>query len=330
MTALEVVIPLRWDAADDVGHALQVADMTAYLSGLSAWADITVVDGSSAHRQQEHCAAWHAYARVIVPDARRGGRNGKVVGALTGIDAARHELVVLADDDVRYDATTLSLVAGLLADADVVRPQNVFTTWPWHARWDGSRSLLNRALTAADWPGTFGLRRGFVQRMGGWDADVLFENLELVRTATVAGGRVVNAPHVLVMRVPPSVRHFRSQRVRQAYDDLAQPGRLLIETSILPLGLLALVLRPRWLAYAGAATMLAAELGRRRAGGARAIPAGTACWAPLWLAERGVCIWAALAARARGGMPYHGRRLKVAAHSRRELRLRRRSPVASG
>lgn len=333
MAGVEVVIPLRWDSSRELEHGRAVADMAAYLARLCAWAEVTVVDGSSARRRAEHSAAWRPFARVIPPDERRAGCNGKVVGALTGIDAARHELVVLADDDVRYDARTLGQVIALLADADVVRPQNVFDRWPWHARWDGSRSLVNRAL-AADWPGTFGLRRSFVQGMGGWDPDVLFENLELVRTAAAAGGRIVQAPGILVARVPPSAAHFRSQRVRQAYDDLAQPGRLVVEACTLPLALLTLASRPRLLGYAGAGVVLLAHCGRRRAGGRYAVPPDVPYWAPVWVAERALCVWLALAARARGGMPYHGRRVKVAAHSYRQLRRRARAqqlrPSAAG
>src|SRR3712207_6849145 len=48
---------------------------------------------------------------------------------------------------------------------------------------------------------------------------------------------------VLVRRLPPSAGHFLGQRVRQAYDDFAQPLRLTAELSILPLVLLACALR---------------------------------------------------------------------------------------
>lgn len=40
----------------------------------------------------------------------------------TGIRHARHELVVLADDDVRHDATTVTQLLDLVPGADVVRP----------------------------------------------------------------------------------------------------------------------------------------------------------------------------------------------------------------
>ena len=205
------------------------------------------------------------------------GRNGKVAGVVTGVRRARHERVVLADDDVRYDDASLRAVVAGLDEGELVRPQNVFTSWPWHARWDTGRSLLNRAVSH-DHPGTFGVRRSCFVAMGGYDGDVLFENLELTRTVASFGGRVVDLPGVFVGRVPPDAGHFWSQRVRQAYDDLAQPPRLLLELSVLPLALLGLFVRRPGTVLAGAlAAVLVAEAGRRRAGGASAYPRSAAC-----------------------------------------------------
>ncbi|MFP5347420.1 MAG: glycosyltransferase, partial [Actinomycetes bacterium] len=245
---VEVVIPLRWDRAQDDAYEAAVEEMRTYLADLAQFADVTVVDGSQAPSFDRHAQAWSAFARHVQPDLAvlppgAEGLNGKVVGAMTGVLRARHEYVALADDDVRYDEHSLREVVRLLDRGDLVRPANVFDSWPWHARWDGSRSLLNRAL-AADWPGTFGVRRSTLLRTGGWDPDVMFENLELVRTVQAHGGQVVDAPSVVVARRPPTALHFRSQRVRQAYDDLAQPWRLASALATLPATLLGLRRRP--------------------------------------------------------------------------------------
>ncbi|PTU55247.1 hypothetical protein DBB34_15175, partial [Sphaerisporangium cinnabarinum] len=63
-----------------------------------------------------------------------------------------------------------------------------------------------------------------------------------------------------------------------------------------------------------------AEAGRRRAGGTAAWPASSALWASPWLVERAVCVWVAVAWRARGGVPYAGTRIRRAAHSTAALR----------
>ena len=317
---IEVVVPLRWDGGDDASHGRDVEEMTSYLATIARHADVTVVDGSRPERFAAHRDAWQSLVRHVAPGPLPG-INGKVVGAMTGVHLARHELVVLADDDVRYDLATLVDLVVLLGHADLVRPQNVYSSWPWHARWDGSRTMLNRAL-ANDWPGTFGVRRSALRRTSGWDADVLFENLELVRTLRAAGARVVDAPQVLVPRRPPSVAHFWSQRVREAYDDLAQPWRLATALATVPATVVLAVRRPSALLAAAVAIVGIAESGRRRAGADRLVPADVPLWAPAWVLERGVCSWVALGAFARGGVRYHGRRLRTAAHSPRALRRR--------
>ncbi|NUU07953.1 glycosyltransferase [Leifsonia sp. C5G2] len=309
----EYVLPLRW--AEDSG----LDELVAYLTGLRELVDVTVVDGSGPERFAAHASAFPAGVRHL-PVEPWPGRNGKVAGVMTGLRTARHDRVVLADDDVRYDEGALRAVVGMLDSADLVRPQNLFVPAPWHARWDTGRSLLNRAL-GHDYPGTLAVRRRIVIAAGGYDGDVLFENLELIRTVRAAGGRVVAAERMGVARRPPAVRHFLRQRVRQAYDDLAQPMRLVAELAVLPLAIVALR-RPARLLLAAAGVVALAEAGRRRAGGRRLFPATAALWAPFWLAERAVCVWLALGARARGGVRYSDGRLRRAATPLRTLRRR--------
>ncbi|MER6591925.1 hypothetical protein ABT214_08760 [Micromonospora purpureochromogenes] len=228
---VEYVLPLRW--SDDA----DLAELTGYLRSIAALVDVTVVDGSPPEVFARHAAAWRGVLRHAAPDPAVRGVNGKVRGVLTGVAMARHEHVVIADDDVRYDEPGLRAVHRLLDTADLVRPQNYFDPLPWHAWWDTGRTLLNRAL-AADYPGTLAVRRSTFRAMGGYDPDVLFENLELIRTVRAYGGTEAAPAGLHVRRLPPTAAHFRGQRVRQAYDDLAQPVRLLTSLAVLP-GVLA-------------------------------------------------------------------------------------------
>jgi hypothetical protein len=62
------------------------------------------------------------------------------------------------------------------------------------------------------------------------------------------------------------------------------------------------------LAAAIGVIVAAAESGRRRGGGVRVFPAVTALAAPVWVGERAICAWLAVAAYTIwGGMPYRGR-----------------------
>ncbi len=322
---VDYVLPLRWD--DDEG----LGELTAYLRELSRWARVLVIDGSPAPVFAQHAQLWAGTVVHLRPDPAHACANGKVAGVRTGMDRTRHEQVVIADDDVRYGEAELRRVVGLLEQADLVRPQNFFRPTPWHAAWDTARSLLNRAVAGADYPGTFAIRRSRWQAMGGYDGDVLFENLELIRTVRASGGREARPLDLYVARLPSSVQRFLDQRMRQAYDDLAQPWRLAGFLTVWPT-VVSLVgrRRPGRLATLVAGSVVVAEAGRRRAGGARVFPVAASLLAPAWLLERGACSWAVLWLRwRRGGVPYAGQRLRVAAHSPRTLRARQRASSAA-
>lgn len=307
----EYILPLRW--TDDTG----LDELTAYLTRLERWIDVTVVDGSDAALFAAHARTFPAGVRHLAPSIVEG-LNGKARGVLSGLKASRHEIVVTADDDVRHDRATLRALLYEVRDADLVAPQNVFEPRPWHARWDTARSLINRA-TRGDYPGTYALRCRALPR--GYGVDALFENLEMERTVRAGGGRVRHCHDLYVVRRPPSARRFWSQRVRQAYDSLAQPRRLMLELSAAPTAF-ALRRHPGILCLLAAIAVGAAEIGRRRARGDAVFARTAALWAPLWTAERAVTSWIALAMRATGGVPYAGRRVLRAATPLRVLRRR--------
>ena len=202
MKDVSYVLPLRRDGG------APPEELSSYLGWLAERLDVVVVDGSSPADFDAHAAAWAGLGlRHVRPDPDVKVMNKKVAGVLTGLRLAGGGRVIIADDDVRYDGATLRRVVGLLDDAELVRPQNFFDPCPWHARWDSSRTLLNRAL-GGDYPGTLAVRRAAVPE--GYDGDVLFENLELIRTVRARGGRVVTPLDCYVRRLPCSARHFWS------------------------------------------------------------------------------------------------------------------------
>lgn len=321
------VLPLRWTRPGPI------EELAAYLCSLRAEvAEVVVVDGSPAEIFDSHAAAFTGGIRHLPPDPELDFAMGKVSGVITGVRASSYEHVVLADDDIRYDAGALRRTVELLEEADLVRPQNYFDDLPWHARWDTARTLLNRVFTGdptfpvGDFPGTLAVRRSSFINSGAYDGDALFENLELMRTVLAAGGTVSTPLDLYVPRRAPSASHFLSQRVRQAYDDFAVPLRMAVFLMLLPTGVeLARRRRLRWIGLAGAASVLLAEVGRRRSAGASHFPFTSSLLAPAWIAERSICSWLALGSNLAGGVRYGSGRVSLSANSIRRLRRRHRS-----
>jgi hypothetical protein len=332
--AISYVLPLRWT---EPGPAAELRDYLRGLAGRIDGLEILVVDASPPELFEHHRAYLGGVARHLAPHPDLRFAMGKVNGVLTGLREARNDRVVIADDDVRYEPLVLLRTAALLNDAELVRPQNYFSPLAWHARWDTARSLLNRVFSgdprwpAADFPGTLAVSRTAALSTGGYDGDLIFENLELIRTISAAGGRVVAPLDLYVARRPPTVRHFLSQRVRQAYDDFALPLRMGFFLLVAPAAV-AVGLRRRLGVLAAAAAFSAAfaELGRRRAGGSAVFPATGSLLAPAWIAERSICAWLAVWARARGGIRYGGRRIERAATPLRRLRRRYSADAGDG
>ena len=298
------------------------AELTSYLRGIAARCELVIVDGSDPVAFAFDRAAWGSFARHEAPAADVTGAYGKVRGVITGMRLASNERVVIADDDVRYGPAELDRAVAALDHHDLVSPQNHFEPLVWHAVWDSARSLLNRAL-GHDFPGTLAVRRSTFLRLGGYDGDALFENLELMRTVRAGGGSVHHALDLHVARRPPTTRHFLSQRVRQAYDEFARPASLTAALATAPaVALLAKRRAWRSIALAAVASIAVAEVGRRRDGARAAFPPASALCAPLWVLERSVTSWVAVGCRLTGGVPYAGTRLRLTAHSERALRRR--------
>ena len=292
-------------------EASGASELATYLTGLDDL-QVIVVDGSAPHIFEEHRKHLPSGCVHVPPAAEIFGTNGKTRGVLTGLRHAACEKIIVADDDVRHDRESLEYLVAALDSNDAVLPQNYFEPAPWHAVLDTARILLNR-VTGGDWPGTIAFRKSRLPF--GYNADVLFENYEMVLTIARNGGRILRADGCYVKRRPPTVRHYLDQRIRQAYDEFARPHRLTLQLAILPLCLTlwALRLRPL-LAGAAALSIAAAECGRRKYDGHRYFAALSALAAPLWLLERGICSWLAVYSRVRyGGIQYAGAMVEDAA-----------------
>ncbi len=302
---LSYVLPVKLILA-----ATRDGELASYLSWLSRHVHVIVADGSAADVYHHNAHAWPG--AVVHAPVRSFTLNGKVAGVCDGVQVAQTRRVVIADDDVRYDAAALARIRALLDEHDAVIPQNYFRPAPWHARWDTGRTLLNRVF-GGDYAGTIAVNRESFMSTGGYCGAVLFENLELMRTLRASGFDVHVAPDLYVARQPPPVRQFLNQRVRQAYDSRAQPLRLALELSVLP-GLISLRRSPSQLAAVAVAVTVLADVGRRSDGGGDVWPIQSTGWAVPWLLERAVTSWLAMVAWFLGGVTYRGIRLQVAAH----------------
>ena len=241
------IVPLAHRLVEDI------SELSSYLARIAGTGvEVLVVDGSPAAVFDHHRRLLPASVTHLAPADGLNTPVGKVANVLTGVGHASYDRVVIADEDVRYQPGELAPVVAWLDTHAVVRPQNYFEPAPWHAVWDGARSLLNRSF-GGDWPGTLAVSRDALMNAGGYAGDAIFENLEMVRTIRAAGGREKVALDAYVRRLPPTTRHFWSQRVRQAYDEFARPRRMVVFLGILPV-LAGLARAHAWGVIAGVRT----------------------------------------------------------------------------
>ncbi|MEX2146889.1 MAG: glycosyltransferase [Candidatus Rokuibacteriota bacterium] len=294
----------------------EMAELAAYFARLAAaGCDVLVVDGSPASVFDAHDRAWGAHCRHLAVDPRYRYLNGKVNGIHTGVDAARCERIIVADDDIRYTADDVARACRLLDGHDMVRPQNYLSPLPWWGRMEAARMLINRGtLRAGDYPGTCGVRRSTFRRLGDYDGDVLFDNEEIVRHFAAAGARLAYARDFFILKRPPTLAKWREQRARQAYEDFGMRAKTALFAALLPLACVIAWRRSRRAAAAYATAVAVGPIALahrgRSDGAARVVPAAITLWAPLWVLER--CLstyWAMYWKLRHGGYPFGGRLL---------------------
>lgn len=159
--------------------------------------------------------------------------NGKVNGIHTGVALAAHEAIILADDDIRYTPVNVVRMIELLAEYESVRPQNYLSPLPSWARTEAARMLINRGWIAeGDYPGTLGVRRSAMSRVGHYDGDVLFDNEEIVRHFRLHKTSIAYARDFFLLKRPPNFRKWIEQRPRQAFEDSVMKMRTLLVAEV--------------------------------------------------------------------------------------------------
>jgi hypothetical protein len=275
-----------------------------------AGCEVLVVDGSPRDVFAAHCEAWRGACFHAPVDPQYKYLNGKVNGIHTGVALATHERIILADDDIRYTPGDVRRMIELLDVHEMVRPQNYLSPLPFWARTEAARMLINRALIAeGDYPGTLGVRRNAMRRVGHYDGDVLFDNEEIVRHFRAHRASIAYARDFFILKRPPTFRKWIEQRPRQAYEDFVMRAKTAFFAG-LPLAFTLLWFVAGWhralalvFAVACAAALVAARgLGD---GAARFFPPRLCLYAPLWVAERVVSTyWAFYWRAAHGGYPF--------------------------
>jgi hypothetical protein len=290
----------------------EAKELAVYFATLNdAGCDVLVIDGSSPPVFQHHDDAWHSVCRHEKVDRSFGYLNDKVNGIHTGVRLAATEKIVLADDDIRYNAAEIERVCELLDNFDVVRPQNYLAPLPWWARMEAARMLINRAtLRTGDYPGTCAFRRSAMHRVGPYDGDVLFDNEEIIRHFARAGATISYATNLFVRKRPPTFRKWIEQRPRQAYEDFGLRGKTALFLA-LPLVAVWIVAALGWKSFfiyllsVSISAVLLAGAGRFRGAASEFFPASVWLFAPLWILERSLSTyWALYWHFAHGGYPF--------------------------
>ena len=307
------LLPLRRTAFDPA----EAAKLRRYFDTVVAkCCEIIVTDGSPPEVFAQNKSAFGDLCRHEPVDRHYGYLNDKVNGVHTGVALASFEKIILADDDIRYWKVVVrdGVLVQLLANYEVVRPQNFLQPLPWWAKMESARMLINRAtLRAADYPGTCAFRRSAFLACGHYDGDVLFDNEELIRHFAQHGCAIAYANDLFVRKRPPTLRKWLEQRPRQAYEDFGMRSKTALFFG-LPWLLIATALRfgqrgiLSFIALVSLGSILIAWRGRARGRAARFFPLHSCLFAPLWVAER-MCstYWALYWFLTRGGYPFGDR-----------------------
>jgi ceramide glucosyltransferase len=149
---------------------------------------------------------------TVVVDQVRAGLNGKINNMLGGIKAARHDVLVISDSDVKLGPDYLRAIVSPLSDAAVGAACTLFRATR-AGTWYEKLELLNinadfmPSVVFAHYTGASGfclgpsiaLRRSTLEAMGGFEslADYLVEDYEIGRRVWTSRKRMELVPYVI-------------------------------------------------------------------------------------------------------------------------------------
>jgi len=211
-----------------IGDTLRAVTNTCYAGPM----EILVVDDGS----QDDTAA--LVMAMAAQDERirllRQANRGKAVALRTGLDAARHEIIVTLDADTQFTPDTIGHLVHPLADptvgavsgrARVGNPRTLFARFQ-SLEYTCGFNLDRRAYALLDCitvvPGAVSaLRRSAVAEAGGISAETLAEDTDLTLALHKSGFRIAYASRAIAWtEAPETLRAFAKQRFRWAFGTL--------------------------------------------------------------------------------------------------------------
>jgi hypothetical protein len=283
----------------------ELESLALYLTSLGlAGYETLVLDAAEGESFEQHGRVLRWVAGHVAVSREHRTASGAIDPVHAADDFASADSIVVAGTGVRYTTEQLETVCSLLQLHEVVEPQDYIDPLPWWSAIDAGRVLLHRSLEPfPDHGSTFGFRRGVVRGLRGIDAGVGDDH---VRRLAAQGAEVFSALDLFIRRSPASLHEWMGERVRQAEDDFSLPMKSAFFFALIPMIVVLTLIGGAQMAagYSGAIAFAAVMLAFRGRFGARAFFPVIAClFAPLWVLERSLSVYWALAARMRG--PLH-------------------------